>query len=163
MKCPYCVQGHSKVIDTREVGDAIRRRRECLECGQRFTTYERVASINLVVVKRDGRREDFDREKLLKGIRTACHKRPIPEETLEQVATEIESKLYRLGKAEIPSEVIGELVMERLRDLDDVAYVRFASVYRHFHDVDSLAAEIEALKQRRQREEEMKRQLRLAL
>jgi transcriptional repressor NrdR len=134
-----------------------------MECGQRFTTYERIASINLVVVKRDGRREDFDREKLLNGIRTACHKRPIPTETLEQVAAEIEAKLYRLGKAEIPSEVIGELVMERLRDLDDVAYVRFASVYRHFHDVDSLAAEIEALKRRKQREEEMKRQLRLAL
>jgi len=163
MKCPYCVQGHSKVIDTREVGDGIRRRRECLECGQRFTTYERIASINLVVVKRDGRREDFDREKLLNGIRTACHKRPIATEMLEQVAAEIEAKLYRLGKAEIPSEVIGELVMERLRDLDDVAYVRFASVYRHFHDVDSLAAEIEALKRRKQREEEMKRQLRLAL
>lgn len=163
MKCPYCVQGHSRVIDTREVGDGIRRRRECMECGQRFTTYERIASINLVVVKRDGRREDFDREKLLNGIRTACHKRPIPTETLEQVAAEIEAKLYRLGKAEIPSEVIGELVMERLRDLDDVAYVRFASVYRHFHDVDSLAAEIEALKRRKQREEEMKRQLRLAL
>ncbi|RME49019.1 MAG: transcriptional repressor NrdR [Chloroflexi bacterium] len=163
MKCPYCIQGRSRVVDTRDVGDGVRRRRECQACGQRFTTYERVASINLIVVKRDGRREDFDRDKLLTGLRTACHKRPIPTETLEHTATEIEAKLYRLGKAEIPSEVIGELVMERLRELDDVAYVRFASVYRHFHDVDTLAAEIEALKQRKQREEEMKRQLRLAI
>lgn len=163
MKCPYCIHGRSRVIDTRDIGDAIRRRRECQECGQRFTTYERVASMNLIVVKRDGRREDFDHDKLLAGLRTACHKRPIPTETLEQTVTEIEAKLYRLGKAEIPSEVIGELVMERLRELDDVAYVRFASVYRHFHDVDTLAAEIEALKQRKQREEEMKRQMRLAL
>lgn len=163
MKCPYCIQGRSRVIDTRDVNDSIRRRRECQDCGQRFTTYERIASINLIVVKRDGRREDFDREKLLAGIRTACHKRPVPTETLEQTVTEIEAKLYRLGKAEIPSEVIGEIVMERLRELDDVAYVRFASVYRHFHDVDTLAAEIEALKQRKQREEEMKRQMKLAL
>ncbi|MBS1252472.1 MAG: Transcriptional repressor NrdR [Anaerolineales bacterium] len=163
MKCPYCIQGRSRVVDTRDIGDAVRRRRECKDCDQRYTTYERVASINLIVVKRDGRREDFDREKLLKGMHTACHKRSIPTDTLDQTAAEIEAKLYRLGKAEIPSEVVGELVMERLRELDDVAYVRFASVYRHFHDVDTLAAEIEALKKRKQREEQMKRQMKLAL
>jgi transcriptional repressor NrdR len=163
VKCPFCIQGQSRVVDTRDIGDGVRRRRECQACGQRYTTYERVASINLIVVKRDGRREDFDRDKLLKGLRTACHKRPIPTDVLEQVVAEIEAKLYRLGKAEIPSEVIGELVMEHLREMDDVAYVRFASVYRHFHDVDTLAAEIEALKQRKQREEQMKRQMRLAL
>ncbi len=163
MKCPYCIQGRSRVVDTRDVGDAVRRRRECQDCGQRYTTYERVASINLIVVKRDGRREDFDREKLLTGLRTACHKRPISTETLERTAEEIEAKLYRLGKAEIPSEVIGEIVMERLREMDEVAYVRFASVYRQFHDVDTLAAEIEALKKRKQREEQMKRQMKLAL
>jgi transcriptional repressor NrdR len=116
-----------------------------------------------VVVKRDGRRENFDREKLLAGLRKACHKRPIPTEVLEQTVSEIEARLYRLGEAEIPSEVIGEMVMERLRELDDVAYVRFASVYRQFRDVDTLAAEIEALKRRNEREKELKWQLRLTL
>ncbi|MFQ6058909.1 MAG: transcriptional regulator NrdR, partial [Anaerolineae bacterium] len=157
MKCPYCIKGGSRVIDTRQVGDGIRRRRECQACGRRFTTYERVASVNLLVVKRDGRREEFDREKLMAGLHKACAKRPISAETLEQVVSQIEGELYSLGRAEVESRVIGEKVMERLRALDDVAYVRFASVYRRFHDVDSLAAEIQALKERKRREEELKR------
>jgi len=163
MKCPYCAESDSRVIDTREVGDAIRRRRECLNCGQRFTTYERVASVSLMVVKRDGRREGFDRGKLLEGIRKACAKRPIPAEVIEGLAGEVEAELYKLGRAEVDSRLIGEMVMERLRELDDVAYVRFASVYRRFADVESLAEEIEELMERRRREEELKAQLRLSL
>ncbi|MFQ5815559.1 MAG: transcriptional regulator NrdR [Candidatus Hydrothermarchaeaceae archaeon] len=163
MKCPYCAEGDSRVIDTREVSDAVRRRRECLSCGQRFTTYERVASVSLMVVKRDGRREEFDRGKLLEGIRKACAKRPIPAEVVEGLAGEVEAELYKLGRAEVDSRLIGEMVMERLRELDDVAYVRFASVYRRFADVESLAEEIEELMERRRREEELEAQLRLSL
>jgi len=163
MNCPFCLKGSSKVIDTREVGDGIRRRRECLRCRQRFTTYERLATVNLLVVKRDGRREEFDREKLAGGIHKACAKRPVSAEAVDQLAHEVEAELYRLGKAEVRSAVIGELIIERLRRLDDVAYVRFASVYRDFRDVDSWAEEIAALKERKQREEELKRQMRLAI
>jgi transcriptional repressor NrdR len=163
MKCPFCLKGSSKVIDTREVGDGIRRRRECLNCRQRFTTYERLVSVNLLVVKCDGRREEFDREKLSAGIYKACAKRPVSVEAIDQLIHEVEAELYRLGKAEVPSQVIGELVVERLRRLDDVGYVRFASVYRDFRDVDTWAEEIAALKERKQREEELKRQMRLAI
>lgn len=163
MRCPYCTDSKSRVVDTREVGDRIRRRRECQACGQRFTTYEQAAPVSLMVVKRDGRREEFDSQKLFRGIMKACVKRPISLETIEGMMEEIEDKLYNLGRAEVKSEVIGEMVMERLRELDDVAYVRFASVYRRFRDVDSLAEEIEALKEQRRREEELKAQLRLAL
>ena len=159
----HCIVGPTHVVDTRPAGDTIRRRRKCRACDQRFTTFERATVTNPIVVKRDRRREAFDHEKLLAGLRTACHKRAIPSQVLEQAAAEIEVQLYRLGKAEVPSEVIGELVMERLRELDAVAYVRFASVYRQFHDVDTLAVEIQALKQRQQREEERRWQLRLAL
>ncbi|HID87886.1 MAG TPA: transcriptional repressor NrdR [Anaerolineae bacterium] len=163
MKCPYCTKWDSRVIDTRRTGDGIRRRRECMACGRRFTTYERVALGNLLVVKRDGRREEFDREKLMMGLRKACAKRPVSAKTLEQVVSEIEGELYALGEAEVESKVIGEKVMERLRELDEVAYVRFASVYRHFADVESLAEEIERLLESKRREEELKRQLRLEL
>ena len=163
MKCPYCTRGDARVIDTRRTGDGIRRRRECMACGRRFTTYERVAPVNLLVVKQDGRREEFDRGKLMAGLRMACAKRPISAETLEQMVSEIEGELYGLGEAEVESRVIGGKVMERLRALDDVAYVRFASVYRHFADVESLADEIEDLLERKRREEELKRQMRLAL
>jgi len=134
-----------------------------MACGRRFTTYERVALGNLLVVKRDGRREEFDREKLMMGLRKACAKRPVSAKTLEQVVSEIEGELYALGEAEVESKVIGEKVMERLRELDEVAYVRFASVYRHFADVESLAEEIERLLESKRREEELKRQLRLEL
>ncbi len=163
MKCPLCRKGDSRVIDTRAVGDAIRRRRECKRCHQRFTTYERMAGINLLVVKRDGRREEFDREKVLAGVIKACAKRPVSAEALENLVREVEAELYRLGQAEVDSRLIGELVMERLRRLDDVAYVRFASVYRDFRDVEAWAEEIRALKERKEREEQLKRQLPLAL
>jgi transcriptional repressor NrdR len=162
MKCPYC-QNASQVIDTREVSAAIRRRRECLACGQRFTTYERTAEANIQVVKADGRREDFDREKLMRGLRLACVKRPVSADTIDQLVSDIESKLYQQGKTEVPSELIGELVMTRLRALDDVAYVRFASVYRRFTDLDVLADEIERLRESKERDEVAKRQIALGL
>jgi len=154
MKCPYCGQRASRVVDTREAGDGIRRRRECMACGQRFTTYERVHSAPVMVVKGDGRREPFDREKLLQGVRIACAKRPIPVEDIERLADEVESYVRSLGKSEVSSQVVGEQVIARLRQLDDVAYVRFASVYRRFADVESLAQEIEDLLERRVRQEE---------
>lgn len=151
MRCPYCHEGDSRVIDSREVGNSIRRRRECMRCGQRFTTYERLTPVSLLVVKRDGRREPFDREKLYRGIYTACSKRPISDETIESVVGRVESDLYALGKAEVESKVIGQMVMEQLRDLDDVAYVRFASVYRRFKDVDGLVEEINQFKKWKKR------------
>lgn len=154
MKCPYCASGKSRVIDTREVGDGIRRRRECQECDRRFTTYERVAPINFLVVKSDGRREEFSREKLLDGIRKACTKRPISGQVLEDLVDEISSQLYASGEVEVESRQVGELVMNALKELDDVAYVRFASVYRRFKDVDGLVDEIEEFKQwQRERQE----------
>lgn len=146
MKCPFCGSQRLRVVDTREVGDGIRRRRECLECKKRFTTYERVAPISLLVVKRDGRREEFNRQKLVEGMRIACAKRPISSQLLEDIADEIESSLYSSGEVEIQSRTLGEMVMERLRKLDDVAYVRFASVYRRFKDIDGLLEEIEEFK-----------------
>jgi transcriptional repressor NrdR len=145
MKCPFCGSSDSRVIDTREVGDGIRRRRECQSCTQRFTTYERVAGINLVVEKRDGRREPFDRQKLFEGIRVACAKRPISIDEVEHLVSSIESAIYGLGKSEVPSRVIGEMVMERLKDLDAVAYVRFASVYRSFADLETLKREVDTM------------------
>lgn len=153
MKCPYCSQRDSRVVDTREAGDGIRRRRECKVCEQRFTTYERVHSAPVVVIKRDGRREPFDREKLLQGVHTACAKRPVPVEDIERLADEVENYIRSLGKSEVSSQVVGEQVIARLQQLDDVAYVRFASVYRRFADVESLAQEIESLLERRPREE----------
>lgn len=143
MKCPFCGAAESRVVDTREVGDGIRRRRECQACHQRFTTYEQIAKVNLLVVKRDGRREVFDRQKLFEGIWKACAKRPIASEEIEQLVADIESSLYGLGQAEVPSRVIGEMVMERLRKLDAVAYVRFASVYRSFADLEALKREVD--------------------
>jgi len=154
MLCPYCRVGDSRVVDSRPVRDTIRRRRECLDCRQRFTTYERIAPISLLVVKRDGRREQFDREKLYGGIVTACAKRPISGEEIETVVGRLENELYALGKAEIAARAIGEMVMEELRELDDVAYVRYASVYRRFKDVDGLVAEIKEFKRWKQQEED---------
>lgn len=153
MKCPYCGKRDSRVVDTREAGDGIRRRRECKVCEQRFTTYERVHSAPVMVIKRDGRREPFDREKLLQGVHNACAKRPIPIEDIERLADEVEDYIRSLGKSEVSSQVVGEQVISRLRQLDDVAYVRFASVYRRFADVESLAQEIEKLLEQRSREE----------
>jgi len=155
MKCPYCGK-KSKVVDTRSAGEGIRRRRECKTCGQRFTTYERVAPMQLMVVKADGRREDFDRDKLVDGLRKACAKRPVSTETIEELVSGIEGKLYSRGEREVKSQVIGAMVMEQLRGLDDVAYVRFASVYRRFADVERLAEEIERLLERKRRDGEAK-------
>lgn len=146
MKCPYCQSGDSHVVDSRDAGDLIRRRRECLQCHQRFTTYERVAPVNVLVIKRDGRREEFDREKLYRGLRIACAKRPIADEKIEALVHDVENAVFNLGKAEVESRVIGGMVMDRLRELDEVAYVRFASVYHRFKDVDGLVEEIESLK-----------------
>jgi len=151
MHCPYCQQGDSRVVDSREVGSGIRRRRECLRCGQRFTTHERVAPINLMVVKRDGRREPFDRNKLHRGIQTACAKRPVSEDTIDALVGQIENDLYALGKSEVDSKRIGEMTMEHLRTLDEVAYVRFASVYRRFKDIDGVLEEIREFRRWKER------------
>ena len=151
MLCPYCQQGDSRVVDTRRVGTGIRRRRECLRCGQRFTTYERVAAMSPMVAKNDGRREPFDREKLHLGIQKACAKRPVSEEVIERLVAQIENDLFAQGNAEVQSKVIGEMVMDQLRDVDDVAYVRFASVYRRFKDIDGLVAEIKEFRKWKRR------------
>lgn len=147
MKCPFCEQPDTKVIDSRptEEGHAIRRRRECIVCGKRFTTYEKVEDVFFMVVKRDGRRESFDRSKILNGIIRACEKRPISMDQMEAVVSDIERQLNNRMEKEISSESIGEIVMEHLKDLDEVAYVRFASVYRQFKDVSTFVAEVEKL------------------
>ena len=147
MRCPYCGFSESKVIDSRptDESNSIRRRRECLSCAKRFTTYETVESVPLVVVKKDGSRQSFDRSKILGGLIKACEKRPVPLETLEKAVTDIEQKLLGSMEREIPSERVGELVMEQLKTIDQVAYVRFASVYRQFQDIDSFMAELNQL------------------
>ena len=154
MKCTYCGWPESRVINSRELPDAIRRRRECQGCHRRYTTFERLDT-NLIVVKRDGRREEFDRRKLLAGISQACHKRPISVEQIQEIVGRVENELRGLGVPEVESQRIGEMVMSRLRLLDDIAYVRFASVYHRFQDMDSLMAEVEEFKEwKRQRAEE---------
>lgn len=163
MRCPFCSDEHSRVVDTRSVGDGIRRRRECQNCDERFTTYERIARVNLMVVKEDGRREEFDQDKIFMGLKKACAKRPVSIETINEIVDEIETELYRLGQSEVPSKIIGEKVMDRLAELDDVAYVRFASVYRRFADLESLAEEIQKLKEQRALEAERSRQLALEM
>jgi transcriptional repressor NrdR len=147
VKCPFCGHLKDKVVDSREsgTGDAIRRRRECLECGRRFTSYERVEEIPYFVIKKDGRREPFDRAKLLSGLHRACEKRPVPGKALQAVVDEIESMVQDSPDREIEARVIGEKVMARLRELDKVAYVRFASVYRQFEDVEEFMAELRDL------------------
>jgi transcriptional repressor NrdR len=163
MECPFCGKPQNKVVDTRESDETIRRRRQCLSCGKRFTTYERIAQTGLMVIKQDSRREAFDRQKLLHGLVKACAKRPVPMEAIEALVDEIEMQLHAFGKSEVDSQKIGQLVMERLRVLDDVAYVRFASVYRRFADLDSLAVEIQRLKEKKQREAEERLQVKMAL
>jgi transcriptional repressor NrdR len=149
MKCPYCGFDDSKVTDSRAIEGGIRRRRECLSCGQRFTTVERVELGGLMAVKKDGRREEFSREKILLGVRKACEKRSIPQGAVEALVDDVETEVYAQGKAEVPTSLIGELVIDRLRALDEVAYIRFASVYRAFHDVDDLKEELAALERNR--------------
>jgi transcriptional repressor NrdR len=147
MKCPFCGNIEDKVIDSRtsREGNAIRRRRECLKCGKRFTSYERVEDIIPMVVKKDGRREPYERSKVLTGLKKACEKRPIGMETLENITDSIEKKLIGLNVKEIPSTWVGEEVMSSLRELDKVAYVRFASVYRQFKDINELMNEVKTL------------------
>lgn len=144
MHCPYCAGDKHKVIDTREAGDGIRRRRRCEACGERFTTYEHVAA-SMLVAKSDGRREPFDRQKLLQGIQTAATKRPISSDTLEQMAAQIEDELQGLGRAEVPSDAIGTLVLDHLAGVDQVAYIRFASVYLEFTDLNEVLSEVDRL------------------
>ena len=144
MRCPYCGHDDSKVIDSRNAGDGIRRRRQCFDCGSRFTTYERAQGTTLLVIKKDGRREEFSREKLVAGIRKACAKRPVPQETIEELVDEIEAQLHKSGKGEVTTSIIGDMVMDGLRQLDGVAYIRFASVYRAFADIEELKQEADA-------------------
>ena len=145
MKCPYCGFDDSKVIDSRPAEDRIRRRRECCKCGKRFTTFEAVEHAPIVVVKKDGARQEFDREKLFNSLLRACNKRPVAYETIEQAVDSIESTLLNELEREVPSSRIGELAMEKLRDIDDVAYVRFASVYRQFKDINTFMEELKSI------------------
>ena len=147
MKCPYCGHPESKVIDSRPADEnaSIRRRRECLSCAKRFTTYETVESLPMVVIEKDGSRQSFDRQKVLRGMIRACEKRPVALAELERIADEIEQELQNSMEREIHTEAIGEKVMERLRKVDQVAYVRFASVYRQFKDIDTFMAELNKL------------------
>ena len=147
MRCPFCQDTENKVIDSRESheGSVIRRRRECLQCKRRFTTYERVEELYPLIVKKDGRREAFDREKVLNGLKKACEKRPVSAQQLEEAVEAIERQLQGTGEKEVPSTFIGEEIMRRLRELDAVAYVRFASVYRSFRDIAEFMNELKEL------------------
>ncbi len=147
MRCPFCQEPENKVIDSRESQEStvIRRRRECLGCKRRFTTYERVEELLPLIAKKDGRREAYDRDKLLSGLKKACEKRPVSMEQLESLADEIERRLQEMGEKEVPSSVLGEEVMKRLHKLDEVAYVRFASVYRSFRDITEFMSELKEL------------------
>ncbi len=154
MKCPFCGHIEDKVVDSREArgGDAIRRRRECLQCRRRFTTYERIEDVLPIVAKKDGRRESFERNKILSGLRKACEKRPVGMDVLEDVVSRIEKKVQESGEKEIPSSMIGEEVMRELQGLDEIAYVRFASVYREFKGINEFMDELkELLKERKGR------------
>ena len=147
MRCPYCGHSDSKVTNSREADSGIRRRRECRSCGVRFTTYERVQSTALLISKQDNRREEFNREKLVTGIRKACAKRPISSRTIEKMVEDIEAELQHLGQGEVPTSVVGEMVMERLRKVDRVAYIRYASVYRDFQDIESFELAVKDLRE----------------
>jgi transcriptional repressor NrdR len=145
VNCPFCGFIDSKVIDSRDVNDGVRRRRQCLQCDSRFTTYERIERAALFVIKKDGRREEFKREKLLRSIQIALQKRPLPGGTPDTLADDIETELYQMGKTEVPSDTIGDIVMGRLKKLDHIAYIRFASVYREFEDITDLKQEVDSL------------------
>jgi transcriptional repressor NrdR len=151
VKCPFCDELEDKVVDSRmaKEGEVIRRRRECLGCKRRYTTYERVEEILPVVVKKDGRRESFDRTKILAGLKKACEKRPISTATIEAVTDRIEKRIQEMGETEIESRIVGEELMKELPQLDQVAYVRFASVYREFKDIDQFMDELRTLAQQR--------------
>ncbi len=145
MNCPYCGGQEARVIDTRGLDEGVRRRRKCLACGSRFTTYERIQPHDIYVIKRDGRREEFSREKLSSGIRKACEKRPLPTGSVDKLVDGIEAALYEVGRREVASTYIGDLVMAGLRQLDHIAYIRFASVYRRFADIGVLKQEVDSL------------------
>ena len=147
MKCPYCNEADTKVIDSRPADDnsSIRRRRQCERCGKRFTTYEKLETMPLMVIKKDNSRETYDRSKIEAGIIDSCHKRPVSPQQINAMVDSIENRLFSMEEKEIPSSAIGELVMEKLKDLDEVAYVRFASVYREFKDVNTFIDEISKL------------------
>jgi len=145
VKCPYCGATESRVLDSRPVDEGVRRRRMCLACNARFTTYEHVQSHNIFVIKKDGRREEFNRDKLSSGIHKACEKCPLSIGAIDKLIDNIEAELYRLGKAEIPSTIIGDLVMQGLAQLDHIAYIRFASVYREFTDIGVLKQAVDSL------------------
>ena len=145
MKCPHCGYSDSKVLDSRDADDGVRRRRQCLSCESRFTTYERIQKSGLFVIKKDKRRELFDKGKLLNGIRKAFEKRPVAAHVIDKIADDIEVELYKQGKQEVPSTVIGDMVMASLKNLDQIAYIRFASVYREFADITMLKKEVDNL------------------
>ena len=147
MKCPYCLYYESKVVDSRptEEGQAIRRRRECIKCSKRFTTYEKIEEIPLIVVKKDGNRQSYDRNKLLNGIIKSCEKRPVSVSVIDKMVDEIEKKLYNSLEREVTSVEIGEMIMNKLKDIDEVSYVRFASVYRQFKDLNSFMDELKKI------------------
>lgn len=153
MKCPYCGNPDTRVIDSRpaEDGNSIRRRRSCDICGKRFTTYEKVETIPLIIIKKDNNREQYNRGKIENGIIRACYKRPVPTEEIQRAVNSIETKIFSLEEKEIPSSAIGELVMEELKDLDEVAYVRFASVYREFKDVNTFMDELKKILDKEER------------
>ena len=146
MKCPYCGKENTRVIDSRPTDDSsIRRRRQCDECGKRFTTYEKVETLPLIVVKKDNNREPYDREKIVAGIGRSCHKRPISMKQINDMVDDIEGQIFNMEEKEIPTTTIGSIVMDKLKDLDEVAYVRFASVYREFKDVNTFMDEIKKI------------------
>ena len=147
MKCPFCNQDNTRVVDSRPADDntAIRRRRMCDACGKRFTTYEKVETIPLIVIKKDQNREQFDRSKIEAGVLRACHKRPVSAEQIHRLVDDVETEVFNLEEREIPSSVIGEIVMDKLKDLEAVAYVRFASVYREFKDVNTFMEELKKI------------------
>jgi transcriptional repressor NrdR len=155
VRCPFCNHVEDKVVDSRlsKEGEVIRRRRECISCERRFTTYERVEGNFPMVIKKDGRREAFERQKILQGLKKACEKRPVSMSTLEEAVTQIEKKIQEMGESEIPSNIIGEEVMRKLHDLDPVAYVRFASVYREFKDINEFMSELKDLLKKEDRKE----------
>ena len=146
MKCPYCGKENTRVIDSRPTDDSsIRRRRQCDECGKRFTTYEKVETLPLIVVKKDNNREPYDREKIVAGIVRSCHKRPISMKQINDMVDDIEGQIFNMEEKEIPTTTIGSIVMDKLKDLDEVAYVRFASVYREFKDVNTFMNELKKI------------------
>lgn len=147
MRCPFCQHSDTDVLDTRKLneGEMVRRRRKCRSCGRRFTTYERVEAVSMTVVKKDGEREPYDREKIMRGVRTACYRRPIAAQRMEQLVNDVEAAIMATDDQEVSSKAVGDEVMRRLRELDDVAYIRFASVYRSFADIGKLREAVDEL------------------